>query len=79
MAKQLDFTHEARTFIEFPSDRDFAAYREELKRQYDPRMVRIAREKVGPTGRTLARLDHASNLGAELRGLAFAAFRGVTR
>ena len=72
----LDFTTEVTTYIRFPSDRQFAAYREEIEDRYDVRMVRISRDQVRRDGSTVAIVSHASNLGAELKGLAYGHFDG---
>lgn len=64
------FTDEARTLIAFPSDHAFAEYRGAIEQKYAASMVEVRRQAVYAGGRTIAQVDHASNLGAELRGLA---------
>jgi len=71
----LDFTHEATTIIRFSSDRQFAEFRTEVEKRYDSRMVRVSRYQVRK-GVTHAIVSHASNLGAELKGLAYGHFDG---
>lgn len=73
----MDFTTEATTVIRFPSDRQFALYRDEIADRYDSRMVRVQRVSVGPKG-TTAEVYHSRGLGAELKGLAYSTFDGST-
>lgn len=73
-----DFTNEAATDIVFPSDREFAAYRDEVRAHYDGRMVRVERAAVYRDGRVRATVHHSRNLGTELKGLAFAYHHGRT-
>lgn len=73
----LDFTNEAETVIRFRTDHNFVGFREDVKDRYDPRMVRVDRYRVYKDG-VDALVSHVSNLGAELRGLAFGHFDGKT-
>lgn len=71
------YTDEATTFIRFPSDRQFVLYREDLEKRYSAAMVRVTRHAVLKDA-TVACVEHASNLGAELRGLAYGHYDGHT-
>ncbi len=64
------YTDEAKTYLAFPTDSHFAKYRETIHQRYSAAMVGVSRHKVYKDGYTVAVVDHASNLGAELRGLA---------
>jgi len=71
------YTHEATTTIHFPTDRQFAAYREDIEERYDGAMVRVERVSVSHEGTTAA-VHHARGLGAELKGRAYGHFDGST-
>lgn len=73
----LNFTTECTTIIRFPTDGDFHHYHEAVQAKYDPRMVLVARRSVSSAG-TVAAVSHAGGLGAELRGLAYGHFHGIT-
>lgn len=73
----LDFTSEDRTYILFPTDAQFTAFRDWVSHVYDKRMVRMFRCLVSKEG-TTALIKHSAGLGAELRGLAHRGFGGST-
>lgn len=71
------FTHEATTAIHFPTDAQFAGFRDEVEARYSATMVIVVRHKVGRFGGwTEAKVHHARGLGAELKGLAYSQFDG---
>jgi hypothetical protein len=70
------FNHEATTLIEFPTDRQYAAFRDELEDRYSALMVTVNRERTTVEGRTTAAVRHSRNLGAEIKGLAYGYFDG---
>ena len=67
----LDFTHEAETLLEFHNDFQFSHFRAEIADKYDSRMVKVSRRKVRRDGSVQAKVNHASNLGAEIKGRAY--------
>ena len=73
----LYFTSEARTYILFPTDAQFTAFRDWVSHVYDKRMVQMVRHLVTKAG-TTALIEHSAGLGAELRGLAHRGFGGST-
>jgi len=75
---QYTFYREATTTIRFPSDRQFAEYRDDMTDRYQQSMVRVSRSQVRPDGSVFAEVRHSSNLGAEIRGRAVGHYDGST-
>jgi hypothetical protein len=76
MTNKIDFTNEATLKVLFKTDGDFSTFREWAHARYSRGMVRVERGRVRPEG-TIALVHHSRGLGAELKGNAFANFKGV--
>lgn len=73
-----DFTREALSTVVFPTDGHYVRFRDEVKSLYDSQTVLVTRHMVKRDGTTSAQVRHARGLGAELKGLAWGHFEGVT-